>query len=102
MPGCTPAARSSTWTSPPRPGPATMTERARASPPRPARGPAEGGARAAALAPAGFAARFSALWRRYAYRVCDDEAFADPLRRHETLLYFRRLDLALMNEAVRA
>jgi tRNA pseudouridine38-40 synthase len=57
--------------------------------------------RAAALAPEGFDARFSALWRRYAYRVCDDEAAADPLRRHETLWYFRRLDLAAMNEAAR-
>jgi tRNA pseudouridine38-40 synthase len=55
--------------------------------------------RAAVLAPEGFDARFSALWRRYAYRVCDDEAAADPLRRHETLWYFRRLDLAAMNEA---
>ena len=57
--------------------------------------------RAAGLAPGGFDARFSALWRRYAYRVCDDEAAADPLRRHETLWYFRRLDLAAMNEAGR-
>ena len=57
--------------------------------------------RAAGLAPDGFDARFSALWRRYAYRVCDDEAAADPLRRHETLWYFRRLDLAAMNEAGR-
>ena len=56
---------------------------------------------AAAPAPAGFDARFSALWRRYAYRVCDDEAAADPLRRHETLWYFRRLDLAAMNAAGR-
>ena len=57
--------------------------------------------RAAGLAPGGFDARFSALWRRYAYRVCDDEAAADPLRRHETLWHFRRLDLAAMNEAGR-
>jgi len=55
--------------------------------------------RAAAPAPAGFDARFSALWRRYTYRVCDEEAAADPLRRHETLWYFRPLDLAAMNEA---
>ena len=50
-------------------------------------------------APDGFDARFSALWRRYAYRVCDDPARADPLRRHETLWTPRRLDLAAMNEA---
>jgi tRNA pseudouridine38-40 synthase len=61
--------------------------------------PADVRVRAAGLAPAGFDARFSALWRRYAYRVCDDEGAADPLRRHETLWYFRRLDLSAMNEA---
>jgi len=47
-------------------------------------------------------ARFSALWRRYSYRVCDDPARADPLRRHETLWSFRRLDEAAMNEAARS
>ncbi len=50
-------------------------------------------------APDGFDARFSALWRRYSYRVCDDPATADPLRRHETLWYPRGLDLAAMNVA---
>lgn len=64
--------------------------------------PADVRVHAAGLAPAGFDARFSALWRRYSYRVCDDEAFADPLRRHETLWYFRRLDVAAMNEAARS
>ena len=63
--------------------------------------PADVRVHAASPAPAGFDARFSALWRRYAYRVCDDEATADPLRRHETLWYFRGLDLAAMNEAAR-
>jgi tRNA pseudouridine38-40 synthase len=53
-------------------------------------------------APAGFDARFAALWRRYSYRVCDDPALADPVRRHDTLLYRRRLDLNLMNDAARA
>jgi tRNA pseudouridine38-40 synthase len=52
-----------------------------------------------ALAPAGFDARFSALWRRYSYRVCDDPVLADPLRRHDTLWYPRELDLDRMNEA---
>ena len=42
------------------------------------------------------------MWRRYSYRVCDDPARADPLRRHETLWSFRRLDLAAMNEAARS
>ena len=47
--------------------------------------PADVRVRAVRSAPAGFDARFSALWRRYAYRVCDDETAADTLRRHETL-----------------
>ena len=55
-----------------------------------------------AAAPPGFDARFSALWRRYAYRVCDDPAGADPLRRNETLWYPRRLAIGDMNEAARA
>jgi tRNA pseudouridine38-40 synthase len=55
--------------------------------------------RAIAVAPAGFDARFSALWRRYSYRVCDDLAAMDPLRRHDTLWQPRPLDLDLMNEA---
>jgi tRNA pseudouridine38-40 synthase len=50
-------------------------------------------------APDGFDARFSALWRRYAYRICDDPALADPLRRRDTLWNQRGLDLAAMNEA---
>jgi tRNA pseudouridine38-40 synthase len=55
--------------------------------------------RSIGVAPDGFDARFSALWRRYAYRVCDDPARADPLRRHDTLWTPRPLDLAVMNEA---
>ena len=47
----------------------------------------------------GFDARFSAIWRRYAYRVCDDLALADPLARHATLWYRGRLDVAAMNQA---
>ena len=58
--------------------------------------------RAIAQAPDGFDARFSALWRRYAYRICDDPARADPLRRHDTLWNPRPLDLAAMNEAATA
>ena len=50
-------------------------------------------------APVGFDARFSALWRRYAYRVADDPAVIDPLRRHEVLPGSRPLDLAAMNRA---
>jgi tRNA pseudouridine38-40 synthase len=50
-------------------------------------------------APAGFDARFSAIWRRYTYRVCDDLALADPLARHATLWYRSGLDVAVMNQA---
>ena len=64
--------------------------------------PADVRARAAGPAPGGFDARFSALWRRYSYRVCDDPAAADPVRRHETLWYFRALDVPAMNEAALA
>jgi tRNA pseudouridine38-40 synthase len=55
--------------------------------------------RSIAVAADGFDARFSALWRRYAYRICDDPARADPLRRHDTLWNPRHLDLDAMNEA---
>jgi tRNA pseudouridine38-40 synthase len=55
-----------------------------------------------APAPDGFDARFSALWRRYSYRVSDEPATADPLRRHETLWYPRRLSVDRMNSAAAA
>ena len=45
-------------------------------------------------APEGFDARFSALWRRYAYRVVDDPALVDPLTRGHVLAWPRPLDLA--------
>jgi tRNA pseudouridine38-40 synthase len=51
------------------------------------------------VAPAGFDARFSALWRRYTYRVCDSHVGPDPLERHMTLRWTRELDLDRMNEA---
>ncbi|WP_425567035.1 tRNA pseudouridine(38-40) synthase TruA [Sphaerisporangium flaviroseum] len=50
-------------------------------------------------APEGFDARFSALFRRYAYRVHDALGGADPLRRREILWYPRPLDMDKMNEA---
>jgi tRNA pseudouridine38-40 synthase len=59
-------------------------------------------ARSVSVAPDGFDARFSALWRRYSYRICDDPAAADPLRRGDTLWYPRKLDVGRMNEAARA
>jgi tRNA pseudouridine38-40 synthase len=58
--------------------------------------------RALGPAPDGFDARFSALWRRYSYRVCDDPAAAEPLRRHDTLWYPRPVDVARMNDAALA
>jgi tRNA pseudouridine38-40 synthase len=54
------------------------------------------------LAPQGFDARFSALSRRYSYRVCDDPAAADPLRRHDTLWHPHAVDTDRMNQAARA
>ncbi|MEW9546756.1 tRNA pseudouridine(38-40) synthase TruA [Nonomuraea sp. NPDC050783] len=51
------------------------------------------------VAPAGFDARFSALYRRYAYRVCDAAGGVDPLRRHEILWHNRPLDLGALNAA---
>jgi tRNA pseudouridine38-40 synthase len=64
--------------------------------------PADVRVRSIGPAPAGFDARFSALWRRYSYRVCDDPAGTDPLRRHETLWYQRRVDVERMNQAAMA
>lgn len=55
--------------------------------------------RSVAAAPEGFDARFSALWRRYEYRVTDDPWGASPLRRHDTLAWPRRLDLDALNAA---
>jgi len=50
-------------------------------------------------APEGFNVRFAAIWRRYSYRICDDPALADPLRRRDTVWYRNGLDLAAMNAA---
>lgn len=53
--------------------------------------------RRVAVAPPGFDARFSAVWRRYAYRISDLDP--DPLTRHHVLRWGRPLDVDLMNEA---
>ena len=45
-----------------------------------------------------FDARFSALARRYVYRICDDPRLRDPLRRHHVLFTRRPLDAAAMHE----
>ncbi|MEV5903017.1 tRNA pseudouridine(38-40) synthase TruA [Streptomyces sp. NPDC052127] len=52
-------------------------------------------------APAGFNARFSAIWRRYAYRVTDDPGGVDPLLRSHVLWHDWPLDVDAMNEAAR-
>jgi tRNA pseudouridine38-40 synthase len=51
-----------------------------------------------AIAPDGFDARFSALWRRYEYRIADTAAPRNPLERHRTLWYPALLDVDMMNE----
>jgi tRNA pseudouridine38-40 synthase len=63
--------------------------------------PADVVVRFAAPAPAGFDARFSASWRRYRYRLCDQPATLDPLRRYDTVVHRRPLDVAAMHEASR-
>lgn len=52
-----------------------------------------------ARAPVGFDARFSALWRRYEYRVSDASARRDPLERRRTVTVPRVLDAAAMDAA---
>lgn len=51
------------------------------------------------VAPAGFDARFSAVWRRYCYRIADAPTSVDPLTRSHVLVWPRRLDLDAVNEA---
>ncbi len=59
--------------------------------------PADVRVRSLTLAPPGFDARFSALARRYSYRVTD--GWLDPLRRRDTLHHPRPLDATAMNAA---
>lgn len=53
----------------------------------------------ASFAPQGFDARFSAVWRRYEYRVSDSAGPRNPLERNRTLWYPAELDVALMDGA---
>jgi len=53
------------------------------------------------IAPEGFDARFSAVWRRYRYRLADAQAGFDPLRRHDTTVVRGRLDEQAMDAAAR-
>ena len=50
-------------------------------------------------APAGFDARFSAVWRRYEYRIADAEALRDPRARGFTLWHPASLDADAMEAA---
>lgn len=55
----------------------------------------------ATAAPQGFDARFSALWRRYVYRLCDEPTRLDPLTRGHVVAWPRQLDEAAMGDAAR-
>jgi tRNA pseudouridine38-40 synthase len=55
--------------------------------------------RAATQVPAEFDARFSALWRRYGYRISTAAGGPDPLRRREVLAWRRPLDVEIMAAA---
>ena len=56
--------------------------------------------RVAPAAP-GFDARFSAVSRRYSYRLLDDPSAADPVRRRDTVVVRGPLDVGAMNAAAR-
>lgn len=58
--------------------------------------------RRSAPAPEGFDARFSAVWRRYRYRLADDVAGYDPLRRLNTTAIRGELDVEAMDAAARS
>lgn len=53
----------------------------------------------AQIVPEAFDARFSATHRRYSYRLLDDAARLDPLRRRDTVVVRRQLDVDAMNAA---
>ena len=57
--------------------------------------------RRTSLAPDGFDARFSAVWRRYRYRLADEVTGYDPLRRLDTTAVRGRLDAGAMDAAAR-
>ena len=61
--------------------------------------PADIGMRAVTVAAAGFDARFAALQRRYLYRLADRPELVDPLRRRETVVTKRPLDVGAMHAA---
>lgn len=53
------------------------------------------------IAPEGFDARFSAVWRRYRYRLADQRSGYDPLRRADTTTVRGTLDVEAMDAAAR-
>ncbi|MBD8220077.1 tRNA pseudouridine(38-40) synthase TruA [Microbacterium sp. CFBP 13617] len=55
--------------------------------------------RSTSVAPEGFDARFSAVWRRYSYRLADATTGYDPLDRLRTTAVRSTLDLAAMDAA---
>jgi tRNA pseudouridine38-40 synthase len=55
-----------------------------------------------AEAPEGFDARFSAVWRRYSYRIADHVSGYDPLERHRTTTVRADLDVEAMDAAARS
>lgn len=56
----------------------------------------------ATIAPEGFDARFSAVWRRYSYRIADQTTGYDPLERHRTTTVRSELDVEAMDAAARS
>ena len=54
------------------------------------------------VAPDGFDARFSAVWRRYSYRIADRVAGYDPLERARTTTVNAELDVEAMDAAARS
>ncbi len=54
---------------------------------------------AARPAPPAFDARFGAIWRRYCYRIADQDTRPDPLLRSQVLALDRSLDVAVINVA---
>lgn len=58
--------------------------------------------RRTSVAPPGFDARFSAVWRRYSYRLADRVSGYDPLARARTTMMNAELDVAAMDAAARS
>lgn len=63
--------------------------------------PADVVVRSVRPAPAGFDARFSAVWRRYVYRLADEQAFPDPLLRGQVARIRGVLDVDVLDAAGR-